>query len=46
MVSSDVMNSVLAKSNPGDKVKLTIARIKNNQIDTFEVECTLIESKG
>ncbi|MDE6751408.1 MAG: trypsin-like peptidase domain-containing protein [Eubacterium sp.] len=46
MVSTDVMTSVLAKSKPGDKVKLTIARIKNNQIDTFEVECTLIESKG
>ncbi|MDE5671314.1 MAG: trypsin-like peptidase domain-containing protein [Eubacterium sp.] len=46
MVSTDVMTSVLAKSKPGDKVKLTIARIKNNQIDTFEIECTLIESKG
>ena len=46
MTSTDVMTSVLAKSKPGDKVKLTIARIKNNQIDTFEIECTLIESKG
>ncbi|MDE6413481.1 MAG: trypsin-like peptidase domain-containing protein [Eubacterium sp.] len=46
MTSTDIMTSVLAKSKPGDKIKLTIARIKNNQIDTFEVECTLIESKG
>lgn len=46
LVSTDVMTSVLAKSKPGDKVKLTIARIKNNQIDTFEIECKLIESKG
>ncbi|MDE6111650.1 MAG: PDZ domain-containing protein, partial [Eubacterium sp.] len=46
MTSTDVMTSVLAKSKPGDKIKLTIARIKNNQIDTFEIECTLIESKG
>ena len=46
MTSTDVMTSILAKSKPGDKVKLTIARIKNNQIDTFEIECKLIESKG
>ena len=46
MVSTDVMTSVLAKSKPGDKIKLTIARIKNNQIDTFDIECVLIESKG
>lgn len=46
LTSVDVMTSVLAKSKPGDKVKLTIARIKNNQIDTFEIECTLVESKG
>ncbi|MDE6659759.1 MAG: trypsin-like peptidase domain-containing protein [Eubacterium sp.] len=46
MTSTDVMTSVLAKSKPGDKVKLTIARIKNNKMDTFEIECKLIESKG
>lgn len=46
LTSVDIMTSVLAKSKPGDTVKLTIARIKNNQIDTFEVECTLVESKG
>ena len=46
LTSTDVMTSVLAKSKPGDTVKLTMARIKNNQIDTFEVECKLVESKG
>lgn len=46
LTSVDIMTSVLAKSKPGDKVKLTIARIKNNDIDTFEIECTLVESKG
>ncbi len=46
MTSVDVLTSVLAKSEPGDTVKLTIARINNNnQINTFEVKCTLIESK-
>lgn len=46
MTSTDVITSVLSNSKPGDTVKLTIARIENNQIDTFEVECVLIESKG
>lgn len=46
MTSTDVITSVLSSSKPGDTVKLTIARIENNQIDTFEVDCTLIESKG
>ena len=46
MTSTDVMTSILADSKPGDSVKLTIARIQNNQINTFEVECKLIESKG
>jgi len=46
MTSTDVITSVLSNSKPGDTIKLTIARIENNQIDTFEVECTLIESKG
>lgn len=45
LTSTDVMTSVLSKSSPGDTVKLTIARIENNQIKTFEVECKLIESK-
>ncbi len=46
MTSTDVMTSVLAESKPGDTVKLTIARIENNNIDTFEIDCVLIESKG
>lgn len=46
MTSTDVLTSVLADSKPGDTVKLTIARIQNNQINTFEVDCKLIESKG
>ncbi len=46
MTSTDVITSVLSNSKPGDTIKLTIARIENNQIDTFDVECTLIESKG
>ena len=45
LTSTDVMTSVLSKSSPGDTIKLTIARIENNQIKTFEVECKLIESK-
>lgn len=46
MTSTDVITSILSSSKPGDKITLTIARIENNQIDTFDVECTLIESKG
>lgn len=45
LTSTDVMTSFLSKSSPGDTVTLTIARIENNQIKTFEVECKLIESK-
>ncbi len=46
MTSTDVMTSILADSAPGDTITLTIARIENNSINTFEVECTLIEDKG
>lgn len=46
LTDTDVMTSVLADSKPGDTVKLTIARIENNEINTFEVDCKLIESKG
>lgn len=46
MTSTDVMTSVLADSKPGDTIKLTIARIENNSIKTFEVDCKLTESKG
>lgn len=44
--STDVMTSYLSSHKPGDKCKLTIARIENNSIKTFEVECELIESKA
>ena len=40
------MTHVLSDSKPGDTIKLTIARIENNQIKTFKVDCKLIESKG
>lgn len=46
MTDTDVMTHVLSDSKPGDTITLTIARIENNSIDTFEVECKLIESKG
>ena len=40
MTSTDVMTQVLSDSKPGDTIKLTIARIENNQIkyhDTREI---------
>ena len=46
MTSTDVMTSKLAESKPGDTIKLTIARIENNEIKIKEIECKLIESKG
>lgn len=46
MTSTDIMTSILADSKPGDTLTLTIARIENSQITTFEVDCKLIESKG
>ncbi len=46
MTSTDVLTSILADSKPGDTVKLTIARIENNEIKIKEVDCKLMESKG
>lgn len=46
LTSTDILTSILSKSKPGDTVKLTMARIENNEIKTFDVECKLIESKG
>ena len=46
MTSTDVLTNVLSKSSPGDTITLTIARIENNRIKTFDVKCKLIESKG
>ena len=37
MTSTDVMTQVLSDSKPGDTIKLTIARIEGNQINTFKV---------
>lgn len=45
MTSTDIMTSILSKKKPGDKVKLTIARINGNSLSTFEIECKLIESR-
>lgn len=46
LTSQDVITSVLADSKPGDTVKLTIARINGNKIETFNVDCKLVESKN
>lgn len=46
MTSTDIMTSILADSKPGDTIKLTVARIENNEIKIFEVDCKLVESKG
>ncbi|MBQ9531284.1 MAG: trypsin-like peptidase domain-containing protein [Eubacterium sp.] len=45
LTSVDIMTSALSKKKPGDTVTLTIARIQNNSLKTFEVKCKLIESK-
>lgn len=46
LTSTDVMTQVLSDSKPGDTIELTIARIENNEINTFKVDCKLIEDKG
>ena len=46
LTSTDIMTSTLADCSPGDTITLTIARIENNQITTFDVECVLSESTG
>lgn len=46
LTDTDIMTSTLADCSPGDTITLTIARIENNRINTFDVDCTLIESKG
>ncbi len=45
LTSTDVLTSILSSKKPGDTVKLSMARIENNRIRTFEVNCKLIESK-
>ena len=46
LTSTDIVSSILSKKKPGDTITLTMARIENNSIKTFEVKCKLIESKG
>lgn len=46
LTTSDIMTSELSDHKPGDTVTLTIGRVQNNQIITFDVECKLIENKG
>lgn len=46
LTSTDVMTQVLSDSKPGDTIELTIARIENNEIKTFKVDCKLVEDKG
>ena len=46
LTSVDIMTSALSKKKPGETVTLTIARIENNSIKTFDISCKLIESKG
>lgn len=46
LTSTDIVSSILAKKKPGDTVTLSMARIENNSIKTFEVKCKLMESKG
>ncbi len=44
LTDTDVMTSVLAEKSPGDTITLTFARVENNSIDIFDIDCTLIES--
>lgn len=46
LTSTDIVTSILNKSKPGDEVTLTIARIENNSIKTFDIKCKLIEDKS
>lgn len=45
MSSTDVMTSALSKSKPGETIKLTIARIVDDEIRIMQVDCELIEEK-
>lgn len=46
LTSTDIMTSTLADCKPGDTIKLTVARIDDNEIKIKKVDCKLIESKG
>ena len=45
MTSTDVVTSLLSESKPGDTITLTIARVDDDRIKTFDIKCKLIESK-
>lgn len=40
------LTEFIESAKPGDKIKLTISRITNGTIKTFDVTCALIEDKG
>lgn len=40
------LTEFIENSKPGDKVTLTISRISNNAIKTFDITCELVEDKG
>ncbi len=44
LTDTDIMTSALAEKSPGDTITLTFARVENNSIDIFDIECKLIES--
>lgn len=46
LTTTDILTNVLNNSKPGDTVTLTIARIDNNSIKTFEIKCKLIEDRS
>lgn len=47
LTSADVLLGIIEKATPGDKLKLTMARVNNDySVEKYEVEVTLIEDKG
>ena len=47
LTTADVLLELIDKGNVGDKLRLTICRVSSNyEVDTFEVEATLVEDKG
>lgn len=47
LTSADVLLAIIEKAAPGDKLKLTMARVNNDySVEKYEVEVTLIEDKG
>lgn len=47
LTKSDVLLNIIEKSSPGDKISLTMVRIKDDySVEKYEVEVSLIEDKG